>query len=671
MSNSTKAEYKIIADHLRSSCFLIADGILPSNEGRGYVLRRIMRRAMLQLFKLGTKKPTMYKFVDSLIKEMGESYPELPQAKDLIKETLKIEEEKFRSTLKNGLKIIDGEIDAIKESGSKVFDAKIAFKLHDTYGFPLDLTQIILDEKFSGKKVTVNQDEFNAQMEIQKDTARASWKGGGEESLDENVLRLQSEFGETYFSGYAKELHGEHGAKILYISNNGSEVKEISQNDEIKNCYMILDKTPFYATSGGQKGDSGHIKTQDLSSLAKITEAKKIGKLFIHQVDKIEGKFTVNQDVIAWIDINQRQLKTYNHSATHLMHKALKIVLGNSISQKGSNVDSNYFTFDFNLNRAMTSEEVAKVEELVNFYIDQGSSTKTETMSLDDARKSGAAALFGEKYESQVRVVSLGEEESGSPYSIELCGGTHVENTKEIQFFKIISEKSIASGVRRIEAKTYAEAKKHIIKQLEQLKDDLNKIINNTNILVIPQILEINPQEKVREIQEIKLDQDLTNIAKFDAQKISKEIKVIEEKIKESTAEEKFLTKKLEQLKQNKLLEDLNNIKIEKIGEVNFLTHSFDEISPKDLTQIANNLKSQHQDSTITMLFAKSSDKVSVLIQISQDLLVKYDASVLIKTIVSDIGAKGAGGKKDFAMTGGSNPNGIKEAIETIKNQIK
>ncbi len=662
---TTKPEYKIIADHLRSSSFLIADGILPSNEGRGYVLRRILRRAMLQLFKLDVQKPTMHKFVNALIKEMGQAYPELIKAKDLIVETLKNEEEKFRSTLKNGLKIIEEEISAMKSSQNHIFDAKIAFKLHDTYGFPLDLTQIILDEKFGKEKITIDQKEFDAQMEIQKETARANWKGGGEESLDEDVLRLQSELGETIFTGYE---NFKDQAKILYISNNGSEVQKIAQDDELKNCYIILDQTPFYATSGGQRGDDGILETQN--SNAKIKEAKKIGKLFIHQVKSIKGTLEKNQKITALINQENRKFRTYNHSATHLVNQALRVVLGNSITQKGSSVEKDYFTFDFSLNRAMTAQEITKVEELVNFYINQGSEAKTQIMDIKDAMESGAQALFGEKYDKKVRVVSLGKDENGAPYSIELCGGTHVKNTKDIGFFKIISEKSIASGVRRIEGRTNEGARQYLLEKLTKAISLSKEKIAQIGILQ-QEILAINSQEKFNQLESVALNNEISDISNLELQKINEGVKAFEEQNIKYDSEIKSLTKKLNQLRQNQLVEQLNDIKIEKIGEVSLLNHTFAEISAKDLTQIANRLKSEHKNSTITLLFATNNDKISALIQISEDLLAKYDASALIKTIVSDIGAKGAGGKKDFAMTGGDNPSGAKEAIETIKNQIK
>ena len=412
---SVKPELKIIADHLRSSSFLIADGIMPSNEGRGYVLRRIMRRAMRQIHKLGVKETAMYKLVDVLIKEMGGAYPELSRAREVIIETLKNEEEKFRETLEKGLKILEEEIPQVK---NKIFSGKTAFKLYDTYGFPLDLTQDILKEK----NIQVDEKEFDQEMELQRDRARKNWVGSGEEVEDKLFFDLKEKFGATEFLGY-ENLNSK--AKILAILE--------------KEKIIILNQTPFYATSGGQKGDDGIIKNKN--SEVKIIETKKFaGNLFIHFFENIDSSFKIGDEIEAIVNQKTRKTKAQNHSATHLMHKALKEVLGNSISQKGSNVESGYLTFDFNLNRAMSFEEITKVEDLVNSWIQENSSTNTNLMSLEDARNTGAEALFGEKYESKVRVVKMGS-------SVELCGGTHVKSTGEIGIFKIISEQDRKSVV--------------------------------------------------------------------------------------------------------------------------------------------------------------------------------------------------------------------------------
>ena len=380
----TKPELKIIADHLRSSSFLIADGVLPSNEGRGYVLRRIMRRAMRQIHKLGAKEAAMYKLVDALIKEMGAAYPELSRARAVIVETLKNEEEKFRETLEKGLKILEEEISktsfddglaAFAQEPRKKFSGEISFKLYDTYGFPLDLTQDILKEK----NIEVDVEGFNCEMEKQRNRGKENLSGSGEEKEDSAFFDLKEKFGETKFLGY--ELL-ETKAKILAILEKPKAV--------------ILDQTTFYATSGGQVGDDGIIQNKNGST--KIFETRKFaGNLFVHFFEEISGELKIGDEVEVVVDKENRQSRANNHSATHLMHKALKEVLGNSISQKGSNVDVDSFTFDFNLNRAMTPEEIIKVEDLVNYYVRQNSIVKTELMNLDDARKSGAEALFGEK----------------------------------------------------------------------------------------------------------------------------------------------------------------------------------------------------------------------------------------------------------------------------------
>lgn len=661
--SKTKAEYKIIADHLRSSCFLIADGILPSNEGRGYVLRRIMRRAMLQIFKLGAKEAIMYKLVDALIQEMSGAYPQLIEAKDLTIETLKNEEEKFRSTLRNGLKIIEEETARLKAKNIETFDGKVAFKLHDTYGFPLDLTQIILNENFKEQKLQIDIATFNEEMKIQKQRAKANWKGGGEESLDNDILKLQQEISATEFLGYD---HNQTSSKVLFISNNNQQQSTINIDDELKNCYIILDKTPFYATSGGQKGDNGTL--QDQKNIAYIKEAKKIGNLFVHYISKVEGELQFGQKIMAKINTESRELRTLNHSATHLMHQALKNILGNAVTQKGSNVDVKGFTFDFNLNRAMTGEELAKTEKLVNFYIDQACATKVQTMDLEDAKKSGAAALFGEKYEQQVRVVSMGDlESSDQPYSIELCGGTHVKNSRDIELFIITSEKSIASGIRRIEAKTFNEAKKFLLEKLQKItKSNTQKItdLNKANEEIKTLDAKSGPEHDFNtsqyefSIENFNKDEVLSTITK--EENLSNDLDVA---IKKSN-------KEIEKIKRNLINQQLQDIAIEEVGEISFISHSFTDISGKDLNQINATLKAKYKDSSIIILFACTENKISALIQISQNLLEKFDASALIKSIAVDIGAKGGGGKKDFAMTGGSNPSGVKAALTTIKKQI-
>jgi len=616
---NTKPEFKIIADHLRSSSFLIADGVLPSNEGRGYVLRRIMRRAMRQLHKLGAREASMYKLVDTLIQEMGVAFPELKRARDVIVETLKNEEEKFRETLEKGLKILEEEISKTK---SQKFSGTTAFKLYDTYGFPLDLTQDILKEK----NLEVDVEEFNREMEIQRNRGKENWSGSGENKEDNIFFDLKEKCGETKFLGY-ETLSAK--AKILAI-------EEILGG---KQKIIILDQTPFYATSGGQKGDDGKIISG--SNEMEISETKKFaGNLFVHLVSKTSGNFKVGDEILAEVNSANRHARAANHSATHLMHKALKLVIGNSISQKGSNVDVEAFTFDFNFNRAMSAEEIAKVENLVNGWIEKKSSVDTNLMNLEKARESGAEALFGEKYDSEVRVVSMGE-------SVELCGGTHVKNTSEIEIFKIISEKSIASGIRRIEAKSGVAVKKYLSEQAEKQKEFTNK-----------------QKEEIS-----KKDQEIFNLSGLRSDNSHLEIedtKILEEILKKKI-------KEIERLKRQVLVSALNNLKSEKIGDVTLVTHTFEDADAKDVREILTDAKAKQefQNRAVFAFFGCKDDKVAVCVALSTDLLEKFDSAKLIVPVIESLGGKGGGGKKDLAMGGGVNKNGISQAIEVLKNLIQ
>ncbi len=582
-------ELKIIADHLRSSCFLIADGIMPSNEGRGYVLRRIMRRAMRQIHKLGAKQATMHKLVASLITEMGDAYPELSRARAVIVETLKNEEEKFRETLDKGLKILEEEIKSTKK-----LSGEIAFKLYDTYGFPLDLTQDILKEK----NLEVDIAGFNSKMEKQRERARKNWVGSGEEKEDKLFFDLKEKFGETKFLGY-ETLQTK--AKILFIS-------------PAPNSFIILNKTPFYATSGGQKGDDGKIFSDQ--GEVKISETKKFaGNLFAHFISESEGELKIGDEVIAEVNAKTRQMRGRNHSATHLMHKALKEILGNSVSQKGSNVDAEYFTFDFNFNRAMTKEEITRLEDLVNFYIQQNSIVSTELMELEKARNCGAEALFGEKYDASVRVLSMGKKEDEKPWSIELCGGTHVKATGDIGIFKVISENGIAAGIRRITAKS-----SFAVIEFQRQKEKENEALTEN------------------------LQQEL-----------------------------KKKDKEIERLKRQILFSGLENLKPEEVNGLKLVSSVFADADAKDIREITNEVKTKKsfQNSCIFAFFGCKDDKVAVCVALSSDLVEKFDSAKLITPLVETIGGKGGGGKKDLAMGGGTNKNAILQAIETLKKILE
>ena len=611
-----KPELKIIADHLRSSCFLIADGVLPSNEGRGYVLRRIMRRAMLQLHKLDAKESIMHKLADDLINEFKDVYPELKKARENIIENLSNEEEKFRDTLDRGLKILNEELSKIKNQKSNQFSGALAFKLYDTFGFPLDLTQDIIKDY----ALTVNLEEFDFEMQAQKQKAKENWVGSGEQSLDKIFFKIKQEFGATKFIGY-EQKQGE--AVILAIILDNKIIDSIPffehhQQQDYKNLAVILDKTPFYGTSGGQRGDDGWL-LDDRGSEFKIFEAKKINDLIVHFIDinaikiKPESKtldnklLTNNQKIITKINAENRGSRARNHSATHLLHKTLKEVLGNSIMQKGSNVDVESFTFDFNFNRSLSELEVLTIEDIVNKKIIANQSADTKLMKIEDAKNSGAEALFGEKYDAEVRVVKIGS-------SIELCGGTHISASGDVGLFKIISEKSVASGIRRIEAKTANFA----LEYLRNQQVNLEKTINN-------------------------LQQDLKNS-----------------------------DKEINNLKKQIILSDIDNIKSVNFSGLELVINIFKNCEAKDLREITNELKKKEQfkNNALFLLFAVFEDKVSAITALSSDLQNRYNAINLLNSIITIIGGKNGGGKPDFAMGGGNNEKNINQAIEIFKSLI-
>ena len=670
---SIKTEFKIIADHLRSSCFLIADGILPSNEGRGYVLRRIMRRSMRQIHKLGAKEPLMFKLVDILIKEMGASYPELTRARDVIIETLKGEEEKFRETLEKGLKILDDEI--LHNKNAK-FSGALAFKLYDTYGFPLDLTQDICKEK----KLEVDVEEFEKEMELQRDRARKNWVGSGEISEDKLFFELKEKFGETEFLYHQTT---KNKAKILGIYQNFCAINEISssQKNSQDSIFIILDKTPFYATSGGQKGDDGNfvlateisenliIDYQKIHNCIDIFETKKFaGNLFAHFVVDFKGNFKVGDEILALVNNRHRQMRSQNHSATHLLHKALKHVLGNSISQKGSNVDVKQLTFDFNLNRAMTALEIEQVEELVNFYIRQNSAVDTKEMELEEARESGAEALFGEKYDSKVRVVKMGP-------SVELCGGTHVVNTGNIGIFKIISENGVASGVRRITAKSGFYALQHlklqeqklvalldslkVKQQFDEVKIDDNEFLSNK--------VGFNDNSFFADENSSSIISDSQRKSMLEA--LNKTAKIGEDWQQNLKDKDKEIEKLKKQIWRN----NLQTLTSENVGEIKIANYLFDETDAKDLREITNEVKSwsNFSQAQILAFFAQKDQKISLCLSLSTDLQNRFDASKLITPMIAKLDGKGGGGKKDFAMGGGTNIDGVKEAIAVLKDSLK
>ena len=453
--------HRVIADHLRSTSFLIADGVLPSNEGRGYVLRRIMRRAMRHAHLLGAKDPLMYRLVPALVRQMSDAYPELSRAQALITETLKLEETRFRKTLENGLKLL-GDASSKLTQGA-VFPGDVAFKLYDTYGFPLDLTE----DALKPRGITVDTATFNTSMEKQKEDARKAWKGSGEAATETIWFEIKEKTGATEFLGYDTETAE---GVVTAIVSGGREATSLKAGDE---GALILNQTPFYGESGGQVGDRGMIRGPK-GALFRVSDTqKKFGDLFIH-IGKVEtGSFKAGDAVELDVDHQRRTATRANHSATHLLHEALRQVLGEHVAQKGSLVSPDRLRFDFVHQKPMSHDEVRQVEALANALVLQNSAVETRLMALDDAKASGAMALFGEKYGDEVRVVSMGEPAPGAnkAWSVELCGGTHVKRTGDIGLVKIVGESASSAGVRRIEALTADGARGYLAEADERLKE--------------------------------------------------------------------------------------------------------------------------------------------------------------------------------------------------------
>ncbi|MEL6738716.1 MAG: alanine--tRNA ligase, partial [Pseudomonadota bacterium] len=458
-SGEQLASHRVIADHLRSTSFLMADGVLPSNEGRGYVLRRIMRRAMRHAHLLGASEPLMHRLVPSLVTEMGQAYPELVRGQALIEEVLLREETQFRKTLDKGLKLLDEATGDMGEGGE--LDGETAFKLYDTYGFPYDLTEDALRSRGIG----VDRGGFDVAMALQKEAARAAWKGSGEAASEEVWFDIADREGASEFTGYSA-TSGE--GTVVAIVKDGAEVESARQGDTV---VILTNQTPFYGTSGGQTGDTGVITTP-AAFRARVTDtAKPLGRLHTHQTEIEAGGVSVGDNVQLTVDAGRRAAIRANHSATHLVHAALRNRLGDHVTQKGSMVAPDRLRFDFSHPSALTADDIAQIEAEVNAEILANETVSTRLMSPDDAVEAGALALFGEKYGDEVRVLSMGRAgEGGRTYSVELCGGTHVRATGDIGLFRIISESAVSSGVRRIEALTGEAARAWLIAREEALK---------------------------------------------------------------------------------------------------------------------------------------------------------------------------------------------------------
>ena len=631
-SNLTKAKvteeniasHRVIADHLRASSFLISEGVLPSNEGRGYVLRRIMRRGMRHSHTLGSKEAIFYKMVPTLIEEMSETYPELKRAEPLITETLKTEEEKFSSLLKRGIEILNENLNKVK---NKTFPGEAAFKLYDTYGFPLDLTADIL----KNKNIIVDNAGFDREMEKSKKLARANWKGSGDKSIEEKWFKIREEINPTEFLGYEfDKLEG----VVLKISKGKNFVNEAKAGDDVE---IVTNQTPFYAESGGQVGDQGVIYSNDCKVIVNDTQ-KKIGDLHVH-IGKIEkGFLKINQNVNLEIDVIRRNNARAYHSATHLLHEALRRTLGKHVTQKGSLVSPEKLRFDFSHNKPIEKKEIQKIEKYVNDMVNTAAEVKTRVMTPKEAVEKGALAMFGEKYGDEVRVLSMGKE-NGGYFSTELCGGTHVKNTKDIGNFKIINQSSIAAGVRRVEALRD--------KQLE----DYEKFVQKDKSL----------KEKTQKDQ---LDLIKKELLKHKVKPVYKDDLDIFENIKN-------LNKQLEKIKIQNIIKDKkkNIIKDKKIASFTLRHQVLIDFPSKELRNIVDQSKKDIKTG-IVVGFSIFEEKVGVAVGITSDLAKKYDAVELVKIASEVLGGSGGGGRKDFAQAGGTNKDKIEEAFKTLSKKI-
>jgi len=619
---SNLSSFRVIADHLRASSFLIAEGVLPSNEGRGYVLRRIMRRGMRHSHLLGSMKPIFYNVFQTLLEEMSNSYPELDRAQSLIRETLRMEEEKFLVLLDRGIKILDEEISKI----DKILPGEVAFKLYDTYGFPLDLTEDIL----KNKSLKVDNKKFQSIMKESKEIAKKNWKGSGDSSVDEIWFGIKDRLGATDFLGYTSDKA--EGVITLLLKDN-KEVEKLEKDEE---GIIVTNQTPFYGESGGQVGDTGIILNDNFQF--EVTDVqKKLGDLYVHYGKVKNGSIKKNDSIELKINTERRNNIRAYHSATHLLHESLRRVLGKHVTQKGSLVESERLRFDFSHMKPISSEEINKVETYINSMIESKSEVKTRIMTPKEAVDNGALALFGEKYGDEVRVLSMGDEKNDY-FSTELCGGTHVKNIGDIGKFKITSQSSIAAGVRRVEA----------------LRDvQLENYLQN--------------KEKLSDLSFRKNEEIINNLA----DKIIKLGGKPSIDNKDQAVVIKDLNKQFEKLSVGSILKDKskNIIKDEYINDIKVRFQKVLELPFKDLRKLIDEGKKELKEGII-VVYAINDDKVSLAVGVTKGLENKFDAVKIVKIGSKIIGGKGGGGRADFAQAGGTLIDKIEDSFKNIKKLI-
>jgi alanyl-tRNA synthetase len=608
------ASHRVIADHLRSTSFLLADGVMPSNEGRGYVLRRIMRRAMRHAHILGAKEPLMHRLVGSLVAEMGAAYPELLRAQSMIEATLKQEETQFRRTLDKGIKLLDEATKAMRPGD--VLPGETAFKLYDTFGFPYDLTEDALRAQGFG----IDQSGFQAAMDNQKAMARAAWKGSGAKASDDVWFDIAERVGSTEFTGYtASEGEGQ----VVALVRDGVEVQTATAGESVS---IITNQTPFYGESGGQMGDAGTITGANMTGVITDT-AKPLGRLHAHQATLEHGEIKVGDVVSLKIDVARRDAVRANHSATHLLHAALRNRLGGHVSQKGSMVAPDRLRFDFSHNQAMTGADIATVEADVNAQIRGNQTVSTRLMTPDDAVAAGALALFGEKYGDEVRVLSMGDT-GGSHYSVELCGGTHVNALGDIALFTIVSEGAVASGIRRIEALTGEAARLWLAGREAQLKD-------------VASLLKAGPDEVASRVETL-------------------------------LAERRRLEKELADAKTKLALSGGGGPKAEAeiVGGVNFMGQIISGIDPKALRGLADE-QLKAMGSGVVAIVAANDTGNTVVVAVSEGYLVTKSAPSLVQAATGAMGGQGGGGRPDMAQGGGpAGADQAQAALDAIKMML-
>jgi len=609
----SRASHRVIADHLRSTSFLLADGVLPSNEGRGYVLRRIMRRAMRHAHLLGAKEPLMHRLVPALVAEMGIAYPELGRAQPLIEETLAREEVQFRRTLANGLKLLGEATASLGEGGE--LPGETAFKLYDTYGFPYDLTE----DALRARAITVDRAGFDAAMARQKAAARAAWKGSGEAAAGEVWFDIAERAGATEFTGYTATT-GE--AQVVALVRDG---KELASAEAGENITVIVNQTPFYGESGGQNGDAGSITGGDGLKLTVSDTAKPLGRLHAHIATVESGSIKLGDVVRLDIDVARRDAIRANHSATHLLHAALRNWLGGHVAQKGSMVAADRLRFDFAQPVALTAEDIAAVEAEVNAEIRANEPVTTRLMTPDDAIAAGAMALFGEKYGEEVRVLSMGRSTDGRNYSVELCGGTHVRATGDIGVFRVVSESAVSSGVRRIEALTGEGARQWLVGREDALKGTAS-------------LLRTTPED-------------------------------VEARVAALLEERRKLERELADAKKALALgggSGQAQAADEEVNGVKFAGQVLEGLDPKELRGLLDQAK-QRLGSGVAVIVAVNDGKASLAAAVTEDLIARISAVDLVRAGVEALGGKGGGGRPDMAQGGGPDGSKAADAIAAAK----